>query len=50
MVHRMTKAQGRRRLGEIHSKAKKLFLRGYISTKDLDAIERIAKTRTKQLK
>jgi len=47
---KMTKAQGRRRLAEIHSKAKKLFLKGYISTKDLDAIERIVKTRAKHLK
>ena len=47
---KMTKAQGRRRLAEILSKAKKLYLKGYISTKDLDAIERISKTRSKQLK
>ena len=47
---KMPKAAGRRRMGEIHSKAKKLFLRGFISTKDLDAIERIMKTRAKQLK
>jgi hypothetical protein len=47
---KMTKAAGRRRMGEIHSKAKKLFLRGFISTKDLDAIERIMKSRAKQLK
>jgi len=47
---KMTKAAGRRRLGEIHSKAKKLFLRGFISTKDLDAVERICKSRAKQLK
>jgi len=47
---KMTKAAGRRRLGEIHSKAKKLFLRGFISTKDLDVVERICKSRAKQLK
>jgi len=47
---KMTKAAGRRRMGEIHSKAKKLFLRGFISTKDLEAIERIMKSRAKQLK
>jgi hypothetical protein len=47
---KMTKAAGRRRLGEIHSKAKKLFLRGFISTKDLGSIERICNTRAKQLK
>ena len=47
---KMTKAAGRRRLGEILSKAKKLYLRDFISTKDLDAIERICKTRSKQLR
>jgi len=47
---KMTKAQGRRRLNEIVSKAKKLFMVGYISTKDLESIERIAKMRTNQLK
>ena len=47
---KMPTAAGRRRLGEIHSKAKKLFLRGFISTKDLDSIERICKSRAKQLK
>ena len=45
---RMTKAAGRRRLAEIMSKAKKLYLRDFISTKDLDAIERIVKLRSKQ--
>jgi len=47
---KLTKAAGRRRLAEILSKSKKLYLRGFISTKDLDSIERIAKTRAKQLK
>jgi len=47
---KLTKAAGRRRLAEIEGKAKKLFLRGFISTKDLDTIERICKSRTKQLK
>jgi len=47
---RMTKAAGRRRLADILSKAKKLYLRDFISTKDLDSIERIAKMRSKQLK
>ena len=45
---KMTKAQGRRRMAEILSKAKKLYLRDFISTKDLDAIERIVKLRSKQ--
>ena len=47
---KMTKAAGKKRLKEMVGKAKNLFLNGYISTKDLDAIERIAKTRTNQLK
>ena len=47
---KMTKAARRRRLGAIHSKAKKLFLRGFISTKDLESIERSCKSRAKQLK
>jgi len=47
---KLTKAAGRRRLAEILSKSKKLYLRGFISTKDLDSIERIAKSRSKQLK
>ena len=47
---KMTKAAGRRSLSEILSKAKRLYLVNYISTKDLDAIERICKTRTTQLK
>ena len=48
-LRKMTKAQGRRRLAEILSKSKKLYMRGYISTKDLDAIERIVKTRSKKI-
>ena len=47
---RMTKAAGRRRMSEILSKAKKLYMRDFISTKDLDSIERICKMRSKQLK
>jgi hypothetical protein len=46
----MTKAAGRRRLAEIVSKAKKLYMVGYISMKDMDAIQRIADMRSKQLK
>ena len=45
---RMTKAAGRRRMAEILSKAKKLYMRDFISTKDLEAIERIVKLRSKQ--
>ena len=47
---RMTKAAGRRRMAEILSKAKTLYLRDFISPKDLDSIERICKMRSKQLK
>lgn len=47
---KMTKAAGRRRLNEIMSKAKRLFMVGYISTKDLETVERICKMREKQLK
>ena len=47
---KMTKAAGRKRLKEMVGKAKNLFLNGYISTKDLEAIERIAKVRPNQLK
>ena len=47
---KMTKAAGRRRLGEIISKAKKLYMVGYISMKDMDAIQKIADLRSKQLK
>tara|TARA_R100001086_G_scaffold215455_1_gene131601 strand:+ start:1809 stop:1955 length:147 start_codon:yes stop_codon:yes gene_type:complete len=47
---KMTKAAGRRRLSEIVSKARKLFMVGYISMKDMEAIERIANMRSKQLK
>ena len=47
---KMTKAAGKKRLKEMVGKAKNLFLNGYISTKDLEAVERIAKTRTNQLK
>jgi len=47
---KMTKAAGRKRLMEIKSKALKLYAVGYVSLKDLDAIERICKTRYNQLK
>ena len=47
---KLTKAAGKKRLKEMVGKAKNLFLNGYISTKDLEAVERIAKTRTNQLK
>jgi len=47
---KMTKAQGRRRLQEIVSKGRKLYMVGYISMKDMEALERISKTRTNQLK
>ena len=46
---KMTKAAGRRRMAEILSKSKKLYMRGFISTRDLDAMERIVKTRSKKI-
>jgi hypothetical protein len=47
---RMTKAQGRKRLKEISSKSKKLFLVGYISAADLGKIEAIVSMRSRKLK
>jgi len=47
---KMSKAQGRKRLAEMSAKAKKLFMVGYISTKELESIERIVKLRSGQLK
>jgi hypothetical protein len=47
---KMSKAQGRKRLKEIVEKGRKLFMAGYISMKDMEAFERIAKMRTNQLK
>ena len=47
---KMSKSQGRKRMAEMLSKAKKLYMVGYISTKDYEAVERIIKTRTNQLK
>lgn len=50
MPRKMTKAQGRKRLKEIRSKMFNLLGAGYISTKDMDAVDRIVKTRSNQLK
>jgi len=47
---KMTKAQGRRRLAEMESKAFKLLGAGYMSLKDFEAVQRIVKTRSNQLK
>ena len=47
---KMSKSQGRKRMAEMLSKAKKLYMVGYISIKDYEAIERIVKLRTNQLK
>ena len=46
---KLTKAQAKRRLNEIKSKAMRLFENDYISMKDLDAISKITKTRRKQI-
>ena len=47
---KMTKAAGRRRLSEIASKAKKLYMMDYISMKDMEAIQKIVDLRSRQLK
>ena len=44
----MTKTQARRRLKEIDAKAFKLFEGDYISMKDMEAIRKIVKMRSKQ--
>lgn len=45
---KLTKSKAKRRLNEILGKAKKLYMAGFISMKDMEAIERIVKTRSKQ--
>jgi len=45
---KLTKSKAKRRLNEILAKAKKLYMAGYISMKDMEGIERIVKTRSKQ--
>jgi hypothetical protein len=47
---KMTKAQGRKRLAEMQSKAFKLLGAGYMSMKDYEAIRKIVDMRSKQLK
>lgn len=47
---KMTKAQGRRRLTEMQSKAFRLMGAGYISLKDFEAVQKICKARSNQLK
>jgi hypothetical protein len=47
---KMTKAQGRRRLNEMQSKAFRLMGAGYISVKDYETVQRIVKARSNQLK
>ena len=44
----MTKAQAKRRMKEMESKASRLFVNGYISIKDFEAVQRIVKLRSKQ--
>jgi hypothetical protein len=50
MAKKMTKAAGRRRFKEIESKIFKLYESGFCSLKDVEAIKKIAKTRSNQLK
>ena len=47
---KMTKAAGRKRLIEMEGKSKKLYLSGYISMKDMDAVKKIVDKRFNQLK
>jgi|TARA_R110002126_G_C10168941_1_gene473620 hypothetical protein len=47
---KMTKAQGRRRLTEMQSKAFRLMGAGYISLKDFETVQKIVKSRSNQLK
>ncbi len=49
-TYKMTKTQGKKRLAEMQAKASKLFLAGYISLKDYEAVARIVKLRIGQLK
>ena len=42
------KAQGKRSMKEMESKAQRLFVNGYISIKDFEAVQRIVKLRIKQ--
>jgi hypothetical protein len=49
-MKKMTKAAGRRRLKEIESKMFKLYESGYVSLRDVEAIKKIVKTRSNQLK
>lgn len=50
MAKKMTKAAGRRRLNEIKSKMFKLYESGYVSLRDVEAVSKIVKTRSNQLK
>ena len=47
---KMTKAQGRKRLAEMESKAFKLLGAGYISLKDFKAVQSLVRTRSHLLK
>ena len=46
---KMTKAQGRRRLREMESKAFKLLGAGYISINDYEAVRKIVAMRSRQI-
>ena len=50
MAKKISKAQGRKRLKEIHAKMFKLLGAGYVSMKDVENIRKIVKMRTNQLK
>jgi hypothetical protein len=46
---KMTKVQAKRRLNEMGAKAGKLFVAGYITMKDYDAIQKIVQFRRNKL-
>jgi len=50
MAKKISKAQGRKRLKEIHAKMFKLLGAGYVSMKDFDSVNKIIEFRTRQLK
>lgn len=50
MAKKLTKAAGRRRLNEIRAKMFKLYESGYVSLKDVEAVSKMVKLRSNQLK
>tara|TARA_Y100000361_G_scaffold126008_1_gene119763 strand:- start:105 stop:257 length:153 start_codon:yes stop_codon:yes gene_type:complete len=50
MMAKLTKAAGRRRMKEIESKMFRLYEAGFVSLKDVEAVKKICKTRSNQLR